>query len=100
MSDGMIYCNYNNVENVEEALTDATAQVNAVLDRLQAAISPLTATWAGVSETEYQQVQARWTNDVEHMTAVLAQYNGTLGNMKWNTFSTDQNLAFQWQNIG
>ena len=97
--DGSIYVNYGHVDNVEQALTDATQQVQNVLDNLQAVVNSLRGSWAGVSEDEYEPVQTRFNNDMAGMQAALAKYNSTLSDMKWNTFNTDQNLAFQWQQI-
>jgi WXG100 family type VII secretion target len=98
-SEGDIYVNYGNVSNVEDALSDADIQINAVLENLQAMVSQLQATWAGVSQDEYTQVQARWTADTADMQNVLKNYNSTLGEMTYNYGSTDNNLAFQWSEI-
>jgi 6 kDa early secretory antigenic target len=98
-SDGSIYVNYANVDNVGQALQDADAQIQRVLAQLQDTIQPLRATWSGASEAEYVQVQARWNSDLSQMNALLSRYTSTLDEMKINYGNTDNNLAFQWQAI-
>jgi WXG100 family type VII secretion target len=98
-SDDSIYVNYGQVTNVEEVLQDGTKQIEALLDNLNQQIQPLRATWAGVSDEEYNQVQARWNNDVGQMSSILVRYAGTLSNMQYNYSNTDSNLAFQWASI-
>jgi WXG100 family type VII secretion target len=97
--DGNVYVNYGQVENVEQALTDATRAIGDVLEELQQTISTLQGSWSGVSQKEYIACQTRWNGDMVSMSAILAKYNITLGNMKTNTWNTDQGLAFQWQQI-
>jgi early secretory antigenic target protein ESAT-6 len=98
-SDGYIYVNYGHVENVEQALQDATQQIGAVLENLQSVISGLQASWSGVSETEYEAVQARWTSDMNQMNGILSQYSNTLSAMKLNTWNTDKGLEIAWSQI-
>lgn len=97
--DGNVYMNYAQVENVEEALTDATQSIGQVLEELQTTIGTLQGSWSGASETEYTAAQTRWNSDMAQMGAILSKYNVTLGNMKYNTSNTDQGLAMQWQQI-
>lgn len=99
MSSDSIYVNYGQVTNVEEVLQDGTKQIEALLENLNNAIQPLRATWAGVSDEEYSQVQARWNSDTASMGSILTSYAGTLSNMQYNYSNTDTNLAFQWASI-
>jgi WXG100 family type VII secretion target len=98
--DGNVYMNYNAVESVEEALTDATQSIGTVLEELQQTISTLQGSWSGASETEYTACQTRWNGDMAQMGTILNKYNTTLGGMKYNTMNTDNGLALQWQQIG
>jgi len=98
-NEGDIYVNYGHVNNVEDALSDADIQINAVLENLQDMVGQLQATWAGVSQEEYTQVQARWTADTADMQNILKNYNSTLGEMSYNYGNTDNNLAMQWSEI-
>jgi WXG100 family type VII secretion target len=98
-NEGDIYVNYGHVNNVEDALADADIQINAVLENLQTMVGQLQATWAGVSQEEYTQVQARWTADTTDMQNILKNYNSTLGEMSYNYGNTDNNLAMQWSEI-
>ena len=98
-ADGSIYVNYGHVDNIGQALQDADAQIQRVLGELQATIQPLRASWSGASEGEYTQVQARWNTDITDMNNLLSRYCNTLDEMKINYSSTDNNLAFQWQEI-
>jgi WXG100 family type VII secretion target len=91
--------NYAQVENVEEALADATRSIGQILEELQTTIGTLQGSWSGASEAEYTACQARWSTDMAQMGAILSTYNTTLGNMKYNTSNTDQGLAMQWQQI-
>ncbi len=59
INEGDIYVNYGHVDNVEQALNDADNAIQRVLNQLQDVINPLRATWSGVSEDEYIQVQTR-----------------------------------------
>ena len=98
--DGNVYMNYGAVENVEQALTDATQAIGNVLEELQQTISTLQGSWAGPSEEMYEQKQSDWNADLAQMSVILGRYNTTLSNMKTNTWNTDQGLAMQWQQIG
>jgi WXG100 family type VII secretion target len=99
MSESEIYVNYGRVDNVEMALADATMAIATILDELQNAIQPLRATWAGVSETEYEGVQQRFNIDLAEMMGTLGQNNDVLSEMKINYSNTDTGLALQWQDI-
>jgi len=98
-SDGYIHVNYSGVDNVEEALVDATKAVGNVLAELQQIITPLTSSWLGVSEDEYTQVQNRWNQDIDAMNVTLARYASTLDEIKINYGNTDNGLAVQWSEI-
>jgi len=99
INEGDIYVNYGHVDNVEQALNDADNAIQRVLNQLQDVINPLRATWSGVSEDEYIQVQTRWNNDVGDMSNILNKYNATLSEMKINYGNTDNNLALSWASI-
>jgi WXG100 family type VII secretion target len=82
MSDGyaeMTGANYGPVSNAAQALTDAYDSITMILDETQAAIGPLQQTWSGVSEQEYETVQARWTSDLQQLQSSLAQAIALLG---------------------
>lgn len=98
-SDGYINVNYGSVDNVEQALQDCDQSIGKVLDRLQNVIGNLQGSWAGVSQDEYQQVQARWTADLNDMQALLVKYSGVLDEMKINYGNTDNHLAMSWSEI-
>jgi early secretory antigenic target protein ESAT-6 len=98
-SDGQIYVNYGQVDNVGQALQDADAQIQNVVNQLQDVIQPLRASWSGASEAEYVTVQARWNNDISQMNSLLVRYGSTLGDMTTNYGNTDNKLAFQWSSI-
>ena len=99
MSESEIYVNYGRVDNVGLALADAVNAIQTILDGLQGAIQPLRATWAGVSEDEYEGVQLRWSDDITGMTSALSTYNDVLSQMKINYSQTDNGLALDWQEI-
>jgi 6 kDa early secretory antigenic target len=99
VADNSIYVNYNNVANVQQALQDADYAIQMVLSELQDVINPLRATWAGASEQQYVQVQARWNSDLGDMNTLLSKYASTLEEMTINYGTTDNNLAFQWAAI-
>lgn len=100
MSIDSIFVNYSGVGDVLDMLTDADSKIQAQISQLQQDIQPLQATWSGVSEEEYQRVQAKWTI---HMTTMQGILNGpvrnTLNEMQINYAQTDNGLAAQWQAI-
>jgi WXG100 family type VII secretion target len=72
---------YGHVANVEQALSDAYSTIAQILAETQAAVSRLQDTWSGFSQTEYQDVQQRWTDDLQQMNAALGQYIGTFSQL-------------------
>jgi WXG100 family type VII secretion target len=97
MADGnSIYVNYSATSNVVDDLSQADNAIQGVLTNLQDAITPLRATWSGASDDEYSIVQARWTNDMTQMQAMLPHYSATLDRMGDNYSSTDNRIAGQW----
>jgi WXG100 family type VII secretion target len=97
MADGnSIYVNYSATSNVVDDLSQADNAIQGVLTNLQDAITPLRATWSGASDDEYSIVQARWTNDMTQMQAMLPKYSQTLDSMGNNYSNTDNRIAGQW----
>lgn len=96
---GDIYIAYAGVGSVIEELGNSNRAINTILENLAEAIQPLTATWAGDSEQEYIQVQARWNADMTDMTTVLVQATQCLGDISYNTSRTDLGVAGQWAAI-
>src|ERR1700722_18739786 len=99
MSDGDIYVNYGQVNDVEDVLQASTNAVSRILDEINSAVGPLVASWQGSSQDAYSQVQAKWNADTQDMQAVLSKYAPTLDEMKVNYGNTDNNLAMQWSGI-
>jgi 6 kDa early secretory antigenic target len=99
VSDSQIYVDYSNVSNVYQALEEADAQIQGVLNQLEDTINPLRASWSGASESEYTVVQARWNSDMSQMNSLLGNYRNTLDEMTMNYGNTDNNLANQWSSI-
>jgi WXG100 family type VII secretion target len=99
VSDGQIYVDYGQVNNVHQALQDADRAIQTVLTNLEDVIQPLRASWSGASEAEYTAVQARWNNDIGEMNSLLTQYGSTLDDMTVNYGNTDNHLALQWSSI-
>jgi WXG100 family type VII secretion target len=96
IGEGQIYVDYGNVSTVYQTLEEADAHIQQVLTQLEDVINPLRASWAGASESEYVQVQARWNSDMGQMNALLSTYRNTLDEMTNNYGTTDNNLAMQW----
>ncbi|HEY1702845.1 MAG TPA: WXG100 family type VII secretion target [Trebonia sp.] len=99
MNDGDIYVNYSGVNDVEDALNDATQAVGKILGEIQSAVGPLTANWEGSSVDAYAQIQTKWNSDITDMQACLAKYAPTLDEMKLNYSNTDNSLALSWSQI-
>ena len=97
--DGYIHVNYGQVNGVYDALQGADKAIGMVLQNLEQVIAPLQASWLGISEDEYQMVQARWNQDMADMSATLTASAATLEEMSINYGNTDNNLALQWQQI-
>jgi WXG100 family type VII secretion target len=98
-SDGDIYVNYGQVNDVEDVLQASTNAVSRILDEINSAVGPLISSWQGSSQDAYSQVQAKWNSDTTDMQSVLSQYAPTLDEMKTNYGNTDNNLALQWSAI-
>jgi WXG100 family type VII secretion target len=99
VSDGQIYVDYGQVNNVYQALEDADNAIQQALAQLQDVINPLRASWSGASEAEYEIVQARWIDDTNQMNSLLGQYRNTLDEMTINYGTTDNKLALSWSSI-
>ncbi len=100
MPEGYISVNYNDVDNVGEALIAGTKAIRAMLDDLEQAIQPLRATWSGEAENEYEKIQRKWDADCDRMNQILASSSTTLEDMSFNYKRTDLNLALNWSDIG
>jgi WXG100 family type VII secretion target len=69
------------VANAEQALSDAYSTISQILADTEAAVGRLQETWSGFSQTEYQDVQQRWVNDLQQMQATLGRYIGTFSQL-------------------
>jgi WXG100 family type VII secretion target len=97
--DGYIHVNYGQVNDVLDALQGADQSIGMVLDELQHTIGPLVSSWLGPSQQEYSNVQARWNNDMNDMSAQLVKSAAVLEGMSTNYANTDNNLSMQWSEI-
>jgi len=94
-----VHVSDDGAESVQEILLSANKAIQAVLNDLQKAISPLHATWSGASEAEYLQVQARWNSDLRKMYAALAGCSTTPDAMGKNCALAGNRLALVWSAI-
>ncbi|NEA78625.1 WXG100 family type VII secretion target [Actinospica acidiphila] len=99
MADGIIDVQYSVVRKAVEELTDQTQQIITTLNNLEDELKPLVASWEGVDQEMYRQVQMQWDQATKNM-AVLLNDNGTLIQSIHDNHSRDERRsADNWGNV-
>ncbi|MDH6522972.1 WXG100 family type VII secretion target [Streptomyces sp. SAI-135] len=78
MADGIISVNFAVTRQAIEDLRAQTQQIASVLHNLEDELRPLIASWEGVDQEKYREVQAQWNGAVYNMGMLLDSTGGLL----------------------
>jgi WXG100 family type VII secretion target len=73
MSDGMLKVNFGALQQASADIQNALGTIDAQLDELNQAASPLVATWDGAAKEAYAQRQATWTSGSQDIKNILRE---------------------------
>lgn len=95
MSD-QIVVSFDTVRLAAEDLASTTAQVQDILQDMQANLRPLETDWTGAASEAYQAVQAEWNSDINEMVELLGTLSGTVEEAGQTYQSTEGEVRDAW----
>jgi WXG100 family type VII secretion target len=98
-SDGIIYVDYNHMNNAADDMINQTKAIGETLESLEMELNELMKTWEGDDAATYKVKQQAWDQALVNMEQLLSSHASLLTDISGSYQYSESSLASMWSEV-